>query len=130
MADGEPKAVPCIHGQSVIVKATEGNMLYIQEANALLLWGHGADTGNTTQDTLLQQRESIAVQGYCPHDKYVPQRVRPTAKPGQARRIHGKYALREASGIKEKAGDIRCEGWKYGSNKSNGVVDGIQEREL
>jgi hypothetical protein len=55
------------------------------------------------------------VQGYCPHNKYVPQRVRPTAKPGQARRIQGKYALREASGIKEKAGDIRCEGWKYGS---------------
>jgi hypothetical protein len=52
-ADGEPKAVLCIYGRSVIVKATEGSMPCIQEADASLLWGHGADTGNTTRDTLL-----------------------------------------------------------------------------
>jgi len=37
----------------VIVTETEENMPCIQGADASLLWGHGADTGNTTRDTLL-----------------------------------------------------------------------------
>jgi len=78
----------------------------VQEVDASLLREHGTDTGSATQDSLLQQRESIAVQGYCPYNKYVPQRVGTTAKPSQTRRIDGKHALREASGVKEKAGDI------------------------
>jgi hypothetical protein len=52
--------------------------------DALLLDKRGTDTGSATGDTLLQQRESVAVQGYCPHNKYVPQRVGPTANPSEA----------------------------------------------
>jgi hypothetical protein len=84
-------------------------------SSALLLHEHGTDTGSATRDTLHQHRESVAVQGYCPHNKYVPQRVGPTANPSEAGRIDGKHALREASGIKEKASDIRRERWKYRS---------------
>jgi hypothetical protein len=45
----------------------------------------------------------------------MPQRVGPTPKPGESRRVDGKGAFREASSIKEETGNIRCEGWKYRS---------------
>jgi hypothetical protein len=52
---------------------------------------------------------------YCLHNKYVPQRMGPTPKPGEARRVDGNSAFREASGIKEETGNIRSEGWNYRS---------------
>ena len=90
-------------------------MRLIQKVDASLLHEHGTDTSSSTQDTILQHRESVAVQGYCKHDKYVPQCMGPTAKPCKARRIYGKYTLWEASGIKEKSCDIRRDGWKHRS---------------
>ncbi len=55
------------------------------------------------------------MQRYCPHDKYVPQRMGPTTKPGESRRVDGEGAFREASSIKEETGDIRCDGWNNGT---------------
>ncbi len=86
-----------------------------QEVDASLLYEHGTDTGSSTQDTVLQHRESGAVQGYCKYNKYVPQCMGHTAKPCKMRRSYGKYTLWEASGIKEKSCDIRREGRKHRS---------------
>jgi hypothetical protein len=52
---------------------------------------------------------------YCPHNKYVPQRMRATPEPGEAGRVDGKSAFRETSSIKQEPGNIRCEGWNYRS---------------
>jgi hypothetical protein len=108
----EPKAQPL--DEAGFSRKT-GNHAVHQEVGASLLYEYGTDTGSGTQDTILQHRESGAVQGYCKYNKYVPHCMGPTAKPCKTRRVYGKYTLWEAGGIKEKSCEIRRDGWKYRS---------------
>jgi len=66
---------------------------------------------------------------YCLHNKYVPQRMGPTPEPGEARRVDRNSAFRETSSIKEEPGNIRCEGWNYGSYESDSVINRMEQGE-
>lgn len=109
-ADGEPRTERATLDEAGFSKKTINHAVH-----QTLPHEHGTDTGSNTQDTVLQHRESGAVQRYCKYNKYVPQCMGPAAKPSKTRRVDGKYTLGEPGGIKKKSCDIRREGWKYRS---------------